>query len=111
MNIVYYKQIARQLNSLKTKRRYTEKRERRAYLTEAYQDGELALYKPVHKPYRIFTDKIYDFKHKDYPELEMEFSESDDTVTVSSIHKEKVEKPVKLTWFDKFILWIRKSFS
>ena len=42
----HYKQLARQFNSLKTKRRYREKRERRGYLTEAYLDGELELYKP-----------------------------------------------------------------
>jgi len=89
MNIVYYKQIARRLNSLKTKRRYKEKRERRAYLTEAFIDGELALYKPVHIPYKIFTDKLPKTK----------------------IETPVIEKPVHLTWFDKFILWIRKIFS
>lgn len=91
MKLNYYQKIARQFNSLKTKRRYGEKRERRAYLTEAYLDGELVLYKPKHIPYRIFTDKIKKVMH-----------------TEPIVEIKKIEEPVKFNWFEKFILWIKR---
>jgi hypothetical protein len=43
----YFQEKTKQPNSRKTKPRYKAKRERRAYLTEAFVDGELALYKPT----------------------------------------------------------------
>ena len=81
----HYQQLTKKLNTRKQKPRYKAKRERR----ELQQR----------------TVKI-----EDYPDLEIEFSEAGDTVTISSINKVEVEKPVKLTWFEKLLLFIRRIF-
>ena len=101
--VAHYKQIVRRFNALRTKKRYKEKRIRRAYLTEAFNDGELAMYKPTHKPYRIFTDKVT------LTNVEIPFW------TEGNLPKEEIEKytnkPVKFNWFEKFILWIKKCLN
>jgi hypothetical protein len=52
----HYQQLLKQFNTRKQKPRYKAKRERRNYLTEAFIDGELALYKPAHVPYKVYND-------------------------------------------------------
>jgi len=99
--VVRFKQLTRQFNSLKTKRRYKEKRERRGYLTEAYLDGELALYKPAYAPYKVFTDKVKWTK----PEPIKTEEQSLPFVNIIS------ENPIKLSWFDKLLLFIRRIFK
>ena len=93
--LVHYKQIQRKRNRERETERYKRKREERAYLTEAFNDGELALYKPEHKPYRIFTDKLPDVWIDDQDEKNW------DKIGIHS-------KPVKFNWFEKFLLWIKK---
>lgn len=100
----HYQQLLKQFNTRKQKPRYKAKRERRNYLTEAFIDGELALYKPAHVPYRIFTDKIKEWKGnevimpKDYPAEVV-------------IHSPIYSPPAHLNWFEKLLLWIRKIFK
>ena len=100
--LVHYKQIQRKRNRERETERYKRKREERAYLTEAFNDGELALYKPEHKPYRIFTDKVT------LNNFEIPFW------TEGNLPKEEIEKytnkPVKFNWFEKFLLWIKEVF-
>jgi hypothetical protein len=99
--VVRFKQIARRLNLLKRTKRYAEKRKRRAFLTEAYLDGELALYKPAYSPYKVYTNKVKWVKPEPADVLN-ENKDWDEAVKILN------EEPAKLTWFDKFILWIRK---
>jgi hypothetical protein len=92
----YYQSLVKKFNTRKQKPRYKAKRERRFFLTEAYIDGELALYKPAYIPYRVFTDKVKWVKPEKIEPI---------------IEAPIIEKPVKLTWFDKLIMWIRKIFK
>ena len=91
--VEHYKQLTRRFNSLRTKKRYREKRERRAYLTEAYNDGELHLYKPE---YVTPIDKMHEQAIK-FPDMIVE----------APIY----QKPVRLNWFEKFLLWIKNIFK
>ena len=91
--LVHYKQIVRRFNALRTKKRYKEKRIRRAFLTEAFIDGEIELYKPAHVPYKIYTDKTIP--------VDMNIA---DPVCIE-------EQPVKFNWFEKFLLWIKEVFK
>ena len=108
--VVHYKQLARRFNTLRTKKRYKEKRIRRAFLTEAFNDGELAMYKPTHKPlgiYSIYTDKWKPEEIKKYSDA----AKIGGQVLADAVDKalvEKYSKPVKFNWFEKFLLWIKK---
>ena len=108
----HHKQLTRRFNSLKTKKRYREKRERRVYLAEAYNDGELALYKPTHVPYRIFTDKV---QKKMVMRNGMAISETAaadlDKLLAEATPAPIYQKPVKFSWFEKFLLWVRKCLT
>ena len=104
--VVHYKQIVRRFNALRTKKRYKEKRIRRAFLTEAFNDGELDLYKPIPFTYKTFTDKpmrsyanIHDEQEADSTHIKFP-----DMIVESPIY----QKPVKFNWFEKFLLWIKK---
>ena len=99
--LVHYKQLARRFNALRTKKRYKEKRIRRAYLTEAFNDGELALYKPAYSPYKVFTDKKIIGHTVIMP---------NDPIKEVTIHSPRYSLPVKFNWFEKFLLWIKKVF-
>ena len=107
--VTRFKQITRRLNSLKTKKRYREKRERRAFLTEAFNDGELALYKPAHTNYWEYLKgklKEWDKKKYDKIRIEKEIDERKKKYEVQTFINPNVSF-VKLTWFEKLILWIR----
>ena len=112
--IVHYKQIVRRFNALRTKKRYKEKRIRRAYLTEAFNDGELDLYKPTHKPYRIYTDKWIEPERIKIDEAIKETQEMIrftgwwDKLKFRIKARFYLDKPVKFNWFEKFLLWIKK---
>ena len=95
MSVVHYKQIVRRFNALRNKKRYKEKRIRRAYLTEAFFDNEIELYKPAHVPYKIYTDKTIPV----------------DMNIANPVCIEEDYKRVRLNWFEKFVLWIRKMFK
>ena len=83
--VVHHKQIQRKRNRERETERYKRKREKRAL-------------------------KQRTVRHIDYPNLEMVFPESGDTVTISSIPKEVIQQPVKFNWFEKFLLWIKNIF-
>ena len=104
--VVHHKQTQRKRNRERETERYKRKREKRAYLTEAFNDGELALYKPT-----PFT-----YKTRYGNNVDLEFSESGGVVTILNTNKyslpeEEVNKPVKFNWFEKFLLWIKKWLS
>ena len=107
--VVHYKQIVRRFNTLRTKKRYKEKRIRRAYLTEAFLDGELHLYKPqyvtpidmMHE--QQITPKEIEVKNLDDDMLKV-LNDMDGIVG-------KKERTTKLSWFDKLLLSIRRIFN
>ena len=100
--VVHHKQIVRRFNALRTKKRYKEKRIRRAFLTEAFIDGEIELYKPAHVPYKIYADK----KIIDYT-----VTMPNDPIKEVTIHSPRYSLPVKFNWFEKFLLWISNIFK
>ena len=109
----YYQSLVKKLNTRKQKPRYKAKRERRFFLTEAFIDGELALYKPAHIPYRLYTDIYKSEAQTTSNEGEgMEMIIDGNTVTIGkNLIPDEPTQPVKLTWFDKLILWIRKIWA
>jgi hypothetical protein len=110
--VVRFKQIARRLNLLKTKKRYAEKRKRRAYLTEAYQDGELALYKPAHINYwQYLKTKLKEWDKKKYDKLRIakEIEERKKKHEVQTFVNPNVSFTT-FNWFEKFLLWIKNIF-
>ena len=90
--LVHYKQIVRRFNALRTKKRYKEKRIRRAFLTEAYLN---------HIPWQIDVE----------PEITLKIP----FWTEGNLPKEEIEKyttkPVKFNWFEKFLFWIKVVFK
>ena len=107
--LVHYKQIVRRFNALRTKKRYKEKRIRRAFLTEAFIDGEIELYKPAHVPYKIYTDRP---TARETMALSEEVLKKDwKTPEEDRAWKYLNEKPVKFNWFEKFLLWIKEVFK
>ena len=90
--VVHYKQIIRKRNRERETERYKRKREKRAYLTEAYLN---------HIPWQIDVE----------PEITLKIP----FWTEGNLLKEEIEKyttkPVKFNWFEKFILWIKKCLN
>ena len=89
--VVHHKQIQRKRNRERETGRYKRKREKRAYLTEAYLN---------HIPWQIAGETMIlseEVLKKDWltPEEDKAWEYLD-------------EKPVKFNWFEKFLLWIKK---
>lgn len=101
MMLNYYQQIKKQFNVRKQKLRYKLKRERRYYLTEAFIDGELALYKPAHIPYKIFTDKIKEWRTIPAPIIEKPVEKYSEV--------ERHVLPIELSLWQRIINWIKKT--
>jgi hypothetical protein len=111
--VARFKQLTRQLNSLKTKKRYKEKRERRGFLTEAYLDGELALYKPTHTNYwQYLRGKLQEWDKKKYDKIRIakEIEEREKKYKVQTFVNPNVSF-TKLSWFEKLLLFIRNMFK
>ena len=96
--VVHYKQIQRKRNRERETERYKRKREKRAYLTEAFNNGELDLYKPEHT--KSPTEEII----KGYVDNRAESIITSREISVLG----SFFKPVKFNWFEKFLLWIKK---
>ena len=102
--VEHHKQIQRKRNRERETERYKRKREKRAYLTEAFNDGELDLYKPEHKPYSIVTDRPQSRLGKHHPIwVAPEFGGD-----IFCKEEKTIQQPVKFNWFEKFLLWIKK---
>jgi len=120
-DLVYHKNIVRKHNILKSKRRYQAKRTERGSRTIvkdntpklswiAQMKLRMAMNPKDYRDYLEKTTKKYKTKHKDYPDLDIEFSKSGDTVTISGPAKNKdVVLEKKQSLFDRFLSKLTKK--
>ena len=104
--VVHHKQIQRKRNRERETERYKRKREKRAYLTEAFNDGELDLYKPTQQPRYNHNEAVKTAEQLYYP-IEYGLGEPKEI----TIHSPRYSPPVKFNWFEKFLLWIKKWWN
>ena len=112
--VVHYKQIQRKRNRERETERYKRKREKRAYLTEAFNDGELDLYKPEHTESRLGKHHPLWVKPSTITPTEEIIKGYADNRAESIMTSREISvlgsffKPVKFNWIEKFLLWIKK---